>query len=151
MLYIGKISQILEIFCKPIYKPIFKHDLNQDFTDKNYDVARIPASQTDQYAFYKGNSEIFVTNISKNGSGDITGITKSDAITLSVDYTVADLIDSDGDSVADALDVYMYITYDEDLVDNFGMAGISNNGSAVGQVYDMANDIKKMTINFTGN
>ena len=120
-------------------------------TDRNYTAGSVSASGTNAYAFHKSNSLIFVDSVNKDGTGALIGMTKADAISLSVPYAASDLLDTDGDGVGDTLNVYLYITYDEDLVENFGVSGISSGGSAVGQIIDLANDLTEMKITLTGN
>ncbi|MBR3646469.1 MAG: hypothetical protein IKN54_08615 [Lachnospiraceae bacterium] len=115
-------------------------------TDKSYTPQSIAASDSDAYAFEKGDSKIFVTNVNKDGNGNLVGMTKADSVAIKVDYTAADLIDSDSDSVGDTLNVYLYVTYEEELVENFGVSGVGSSGNAQGQIVNLINDISGMTI-----
>ena len=112
----------------------------------SYGPASVSASNSEQYSFEKGNSEIFITEVTRNGQS-ITGIEKSSSITLSVPFDSEDLVNT---AEGEALNIYLYLTYDESLIGNFSITGISG-GSAVGQVIDLANDLTDMSISLSGN
>jgi hypothetical protein len=87
-----------------------------------------------------GSSEVFTTT-TKDGHV-LTSVSKEDAITLSVDYSAADAEDGE-------LDLYLYVTYDGTLTENFrNTAEISTIISTVGQIVTMGNDLASMTICF---
>lgn len=70
-------------------------------------------------------------------------ISKSDYITLSVEYSASDV--SDGE-----LDLFLYITYDETLVTRFeNGTGIS--GTSVGQITTLTNDLTTFVVSFGTN
>ena len=92
-------------------------------------------------AYMKGNSEIFVSSFSSN-NGSLTSFTKSDYISLSVPFQQSDIVNN-------TLNIYLYLSYDKDLVDCFGITGISSNSSAIGQTVDLQNDIDELLISIT--
>ena len=75
--------------------------------------------------------------------GDPDRYTKADSVTLSIDYTAADWNDMDGDSVNETLNVYVYVTYDETLLREYGAYDATLNGdiTSVGQVIKLNNDL----------
>ncbi len=77
------------------------------------------------------------------GEGDPDRYTKADSVTLSVDYTAADWNDMDGDGVNETLNVYVYVTYDETLLREYGAYDATLNGdiTSVGQVIKLSNDL----------
>ena len=88
-----------------------------------------------------GSSAVFTT-VEKSGS-TITSITKANSITISADYTAADI--SNG-----YIDIYLYITYDTDLVNEFEHSnGIDTTSTAVGKITTMVNDLATMTVSLS--
>lgn len=86
-------------------------------------------------------SKVFTT---VTGEGNATVITKVDSITLSLAYNASD-VSGDGE-----MDAYLYITYDQDLVDRYEHAeGIDTGGTAVGKVSTMLNDITDFVVSFS--
>ena len=78
------------------------------------------------------------------GEGASVSISKSDSITLTIPYSASD-ISGDGE-----MDVYLYITYDEELVGRFEHnAGIDTSGTTVGKVSTMQNDIEELVVSFS--
>lgn len=75
--------------------------------------------------------------------GDPDRYTKADSVTLSIDYTAADWNDIDGDGVNETLNVYVYVTYDETLLREYGAYDATLNGdiTSVGQVIKLSNDL----------
>lgn len=75
--------------------------------------------------------------------GDPDRYTKADSVTLSIDYTAADWNDMDGDSVNETLNIYVYVTYDETLLREYGAYDATLNGdiTSVGQVIKLSNDL----------
>lgn len=75
--------------------------------------------------------------------GDPDRYTKADSVTLSIDYTAADWNDMDGDGVNETLNVYVYVTYDETLLREYGAYDATLNGdiTSVGQVIKLNNDL----------
>lgn len=79
--------------------------------------------------------------------GDPDRYTKADSVTLSIDYTAADWNDMDGDGVNETLNVYVYVTYDETLLREYGAYDATLNGdiTSVGQVIKLSNDLLTIT------
>ena len=75
--------------------------------------------------------------------GDPDRYTKADSVTLSIDYTADDWNDMDGDGVNETLNVYVYVTYDETLLREYGAYDATLNGdiTSVGQVIKLSNDL----------
>ena len=85
-------------------------------------------------------SKVFA-NITKT-AGTITEITKPGEITLTVGYTSAQAADG-------ILDLFLYITYDESLVDDFEHSvGIDTGSTTVGKITTLLNDLTDLSISF---
>ena len=89
-----------------------------------------------------GNTAASKTFVTMTGSGENVTYTKSNSIELSIDYTAADWN-------GDELNIYIYITYDETLMEEYRSydATISGDITSVGQVITLSNDL--LTINAT--
>ncbi len=119
--------------------------------DKDYTPRTVGASQTDPYPFEKGTSGVFVSSVATDANGAVTGVEKTDELVLTVPFDATDLVDTDGDGTADALNVYLYITYDEDLVDRYEISGIQSGGTTIGQIIDFASDLTEVTVSVSGS
>ena len=87
-------------------------------------------------------SSAVFTTVEKSGS-TISSITKANSITISADYTAADI--SNG-----YIDIYLYITYDTGLVNEFEHSnGIDTTSTAVGKITTMKNDLATMTVSLS--
>ena len=123
------------------------YDEDADELYENVDGTLFPLLENDSYTedsidnrtLFKGPSKVFDTRDYENAS---QGNTEDyDYITLSLPYGAADFVDG-------VFNVYVYITYDEDLVDSFSGFG---NVTTIGHWVDMINDISRMEIAFTPN
>ena len=86
-------------------------------------------------------SAVFTT-VSISGNV-IVSIVKADSITLSVGYTAAQVADG-------TLDLFLYITYDENLVEHFEhAAGIDTDSTTVGKITTLDNDLTNLLIEFS--
>lgn len=83
------------------------------------------------------------TTVVTDGGGNITSITKTPTINLKVPYTSSDIQDGH-------LDVYLYITYDSTLVNQFEhqAGGVYIGTSAVGNITKMENDMAIFAVGF---
>lgn len=72
--------------------------------------------------------------------GVITSITKPDRLSLQVAYTAAQVTDR-------TLDLFLYVTYDEPLVNDFEQAaGIDTDSTTVGKITTLLNDLTDLSI-----
>ena len=87
-------------------------------------------------------SGVFTTVTKNSETRVITEITKTGSVTLTVDYTAEQVTDGE-------LDLFLYITYDEDLVNSFEQsAGIDTDSTAVGKITTLENDLTELVISF---
>ena len=87
-------------------------------------------------------SSAVFTSITASG-GTVTAITKSDSVTVSIPYQASAIVNGE-------LDVYLYITYDTDLVHQFEQeAGIDTSDSSVGKITTMVSDLTRLTVSFS--
>ena len=85
-------------------------------------------------------SDVF-TEVTGTGAG--TEITKAESIVLSLAYTASDVVNGE-------MDAYLYITYDQELVDKFEQSsGIDTTGTTVGKISTMADDIDEIVVSFS--
>ena len=86
-------------------------------------------------------SKVFTT-YTLNAEDEIETISKASSITLTVSCT--------SDQVASGeLDLFLYITYDQDLVDVFVDSGtIGTGGTTIGQISTLLNDLTDLIISF---
>ncbi|MBE5958529.1 MAG: hypothetical protein E7254_06665 [Lachnospiraceae bacterium] len=95
-------------------------------TNKNYSPA--------------GSSAVFTSVTMEND--EIADISKTDSITLTTSYSSTDI-------VSGHLDIYMFITYDEDLVSKYDLSNMNIEGTAVAHVTTLENDLKLLSISFS--
>ena len=116
------------------------YDADADTLYSNIDNALYAPVVLNQ--IYTGvDSKVFTT---VTGEGSATVIRKEDSITLSLAYSASD-VSNDGE-----MDAYLYITYDQGLVDRYEHAeGIDTGGTAVGKVSTMLNDITDFVVSFS--
>lgn len=87
------------------------------------------------------NSSAVFTTATVSGS-TLTGIEKSDSVTVKIPYTASDIVGGE-------LNIYLYVTYDTDLVALFEQAaGIDTSGTAIGKITTMENDLTSLDITF---
>ncbi|MBR4439641.1 MAG: hypothetical protein IKS88_03455 [Clostridia bacterium] len=87
-----------------------------------------------------GNTAVSKTFVTKTGSGQSATYTKANSIELSIDYTAADWN-------GDELNIYIYITYDKTLMEDYRSydASLSGDITSVGQVIQLSNDMLSIT------
>ena len=118
-----------------------------DMTDPDELYRHINSDQTfDTVEGYKGNdydhSKTFVT-VEGEGEGHTHG--KVDSITLAVNYAAGDWYTKDGD---DRLNVYLYMTYDVQLIECFMDENTGGSISLEDNIYFFENDLSKVSVSY---
>ena len=126
--YSTDISSMFSVIDSSLYPFIVE---NENYTAGTY-------QDIQQQQFQKGTSKTFVYDV-QTDNGRLVSLSKTDYITLSVPFSQSDIVDGD-------LNIYLYLTYDKQLVDYFGVSGIISNGSTIGQVLNLQNDLSSMII-----
>ena len=86
-------------------------------------------------------SQVFTTVTSVENT--ITDITKLSKMSLSVAYTAPQTIEGE-------LDLFLYITYDQDLINVFERtSGVEVGGTTIGQISTLINDLTDLVISFS--
>ena len=120
---------------------------DDDDTTLYNNIDRLPYGGSTLYEVIKSqtvnDSTTSVFTTVTGDEGDPDRYTKADSVTLSIDYTAADWNDMDGDGVNETLNVYVYVTYDETLLREYGAYDATLNGdiTSVGQVIKLNNDL----------
>ena len=116
------------------------YSANAETLYENIDAALYTKIVTNKNYTPAGSSAVYTT-VTKSGDV-VTDISKVDSITLRIAYSAADAADGE-------MDIYLYVTYDGDLVGEFNTAaGIDTSTTTVGQITTMTNDLATLEIRF---
>ena len=139
------------------FSSIMRFTLAQD--QSWYDLDDANADEPDEMYFnldndlYEGvkaltsdtdSSKVF-TSITLDNENLIDSISKVDSITLKCPYTAADIDEDDG-----YIDIYLYITYDEELTYAYEhrMRGLNTETTVLGNLKKMVNDLTSLVVSF---
>ena len=98
---------------------------------------------------YKGQRPESKTFITAHGEGDDHSHTKDDTITISLTYTENDWYPDDQGS--QHLNLYLYMSYDKQLVDCFMKQHANSELSLNNSLYNFANDLKYVSVSYDDN
>ena len=122
-----------------------KNDLN--ITDANELYNHINTeTRFNEIRKYKGDNDNSKTFVSFHGEGELHDHEKADTITVGVPYTEDDwYIDGDGNH---ALNVYLYMSYDVQLIECYLKEHSGDRISLDGNEYEFENDLKKVAVSY---
>ncbi|MCR5837872.1 MAG: hypothetical protein K6G88_15345 [Lachnospiraceae bacterium] len=106
----------------------------------NVDSVLYPKIVTNRNYNPSGSSAVFTTVTTSNDV--ITNISKTDDITITTSYEASDIVNG-------YLDVYMFITYDENLVNKYDLSNMNIEGTAVAHVTTLENDLELLSVSFS--
>ena len=91
--------------------------------------------------FSPASSSAVFTTVTEGAGG--LSIAKADSVTVSIPYQASAVVNGE-------MDLYLYVTYDTDLVHQFEQeAGIDTSDTSVGKITTMVSDLTRLTVSFS--